>query len=136
MLKDSEQELTIGAVARQAELQPSALRYYESVGILSKPRRVNGRRRYNPGVLQRLRLIRIAQQAGFTIAEIRTLLESVEAGTAASAQWQVLAHQKLIEVNAVITQAQGMKRLLQQVLNCNCSKLDDCAATLAQIHNC
>jgi MerR family redox-sensitive transcriptional activator SoxR len=129
-------DLSIGVVARRTGMQPSALRYYESVGLLPKIQRVSGRRRYDSSVLQRLALIQAAQRAGFRIAEIQTLLKNVEAGTPASAQWHVLARQKLIEVDTLMTQAQVMKRLLEQVLNCNCSNLDECGATLTQIHNC
>lgn len=64
-------DLTIGEVARRAGLRPSALRYYESVGILSPPQRVSGQRRYDATALQRIALIQLAQRAGFTIAEIR-----------------------------------------------------------------
>lgn len=135
MQRDSTPALSIGTVARQAGLQPSALRYYESVGLLPKVRRVSGRRCYEPGVLQRLALIRAAQQAGFTIAQIRTLLENVQAGVPASVQWHSLARQKLIEVNALVAQAQVMKQLLEQVLQCHCSNLDECAAVLAQAQN-
>ncbi len=61
-------ELMIGEVARRAGVRPSALRYYERAGLLPTPRRINGRRRYDPGVLQRLDAIRFAQRAGFTLA--------------------------------------------------------------------
>lgn len=64
-------QLTIGETARRAGVRPSALRYYESVGLLDAPRRISGRRRYDSQVLNRLSVIRLAQDAGFTIAEIR-----------------------------------------------------------------
>ena len=53
-------ELTIGEVARQSGLNTSALRYYESVGLLPAPRRVNGRRRFDPGVVRLLGTVRFA----------------------------------------------------------------------------
>ena len=56
-------ELTIGEVARRAGLNASALRWYERVGLLPAPRRVAGRRRYEPSVLHRLAAIRLAQEA-------------------------------------------------------------------------
>ncbi len=111
-------ELTISAVARHAGLRPSAIRYYESAGLLPLPRRVSGRRRYGPEVLPRLTLIAAAQRMGFTIAEIRTLLHGFSPGTPASARWQVLAAQKLPEVEALMVHAQSMKALLEEALQC------------------
>ena len=122
--------LTISAVARQAGMRPSALRYYESVGLLPVPARVSGRRRYGPEVLPRLALIAAAQQMGFTVAEIGTLLHGFSPDTPASARWRVLAAQKLPAVEALITRAQGMKHLLEEALECGCLTLDACARTL------
>ena len=68
------EELAIGEVARRAGIQPSALRYYESIGLMPAPKRVSGRRRYEESTVQMLKVIQLAQQAGFTVAEIQTLL--------------------------------------------------------------
>ena len=59
--------LTIGEAASRAGVRPSALRYYERIGLLATTRRVNGRRRYEPDVLRVLAVIRLAKQAGFTV---------------------------------------------------------------------
>ncbi len=59
-----ESSLTIGEVACRAGVRASALRYYESVGLLEAPRRAAGRRAYSPDVLDMLRVIRLAQDAG------------------------------------------------------------------------
>jgi MerR family redox-sensitive transcriptional activator SoxR len=67
------EEFSIGEVAKRAGIRASAIRYYESAGVLPAPQRVNGHRRYDSEVLDRLAVIQIAQQAGFTVAEIRTL---------------------------------------------------------------
>jgi len=129
-VQDVAPELTISAVARQAGVRPSAIRYYESVGLLPVPARVSGHRRYGPEVLPRLALIAAAQQMGFTVVEITTLLHGFSPDTPASARWRVLATQKLPEVEALITRAQGMKRLLEEALACGCLTLDACARTV------
>lgn len=123
-------ERTISEVARQAGVRPSAIRYYESVGLLPPPARVNGRRRYDADAVQRLAIIAWAQRMGFTIAEIGTLLHGFGADTPAWARWQALATGKLPEIDALIAQAQGMKRLLEESLRCECLTLDDCARAL------
>lgn len=120
------EELTISEVARRAGIRPSAIRYYESVNVLPTPRRVSGQRRYDTDVLRRLAVIHIAQQVGFSVAEMRLLFESLEAETASSAQWQALARQKLAEVDALIQRASDMKRLLLERLDCDCPNLEEC----------
>ncbi|MEA2594392.1 MAG: hypothetical protein QOF01_861 [Thermomicrobiales bacterium] len=122
------EQLSIGEVARRTGLRTSALRYYEEVGILSPPRRVNGRRRYDESVLTQLVVIRMAQEAGFTIEEVRTLVSGFPEGTPASARWQALAHRKLAEVDALIARAQAMRRVLEESLACGCLSLESCGA--------
>src|SRR5690606_12602632 len=97
-------DLTIGEVARRAGVQTSAIRYYESVGLLSPPKRVNGRRRYDPTVLRRLALIQLARQAGFRIGELQVLFSGFSVDTPASARWQKLATAKVTEMDAIIEQ--------------------------------
>jgi len=123
--------INIGEVARSAGVRPSALRYYESVGLLPRPGRENGRRRYDREalreVLDRLAVVRVAQQAGFTISEIRMLLDEFGEDTPPSERWRVLARDKLPEVEALVERALGMKDLLERGLRCECLRLEDCA---------
>lgn len=125
-----EEGATIGEVARRAGVRPSALRYYERIGVLPAPGRENGRRRYDGRVLRevldRLAVVGVAQQAGFTIAEIRTLLDGFSEDIPPSERWRVLAREKLPEVEALIERARGMKRLLERSLECECLRIEDC----------
>ncbi|SRR6266487_3926037 len=122
------EEFSIGDVAKRAGIRASAIRYYESVEVLPAPQRVNGRRRYDSHVLERLAVIQIAQQAGFTVAEMRTLFNGFTPETPASARWEALAQQKLAEVDEMIRHAQAMKRVLEEeLLRCRCLTLDECA---------
>jgi len=70
---------------------------------------------------------RLAKQAGFTLAEIRTLLRGFSPRTSPSKRWHVLARKKLPEVEALIARAHTMKRLLEEGLHCGCLRLEDCA---------
>jgi MerR family transcriptional regulator, redox-sensitive transcriptional activator SoxR len=123
--------MSIGEVAQRAGVRPSALRYYESIGVLPTPERENGRRRYDGEVLRevldRLAVVRVAQQAGFTISEIRMLLDGFSEDTPPSERWRVLAREKLPEVEALVERALGMKNLLERGLRCECLRLEDCA---------
>jgi MerR family redox-sensitive transcriptional activator SoxR len=129
---DFMEEWPIGEIARQAGIRPSALRYYESIGLMPAPKRVNGRRRYDQSTMQMLRVVQLAQRAGFTVAEIQILLHGFAPDTPPAARWQPLARQKLRELDTVIAHAQQMQRVLETGLNCGCLRLEDCAIVLDQ----
>ena len=124
------EELAIGEVARRAGIRPSALRYYESIGLMPAPKRLSGRRRYDESTVQMLRVIQLAQHAGFTVAEIQTLLHGFAPDTPPAARWQPLAQQKIAELDALMARAQQMKYILEHGLNCGCLRLEDCAVEL------
>jgi MerR family redox-sensitive transcriptional activator SoxR len=119
----------IGEVARRAGLQPSAIRYYEQVGLLPVPERRNGRRRYEPAVLDRLALIRVGQAAGLTLAEIAELFAGVPDEGPVGERWQALARRKLVEVEELIARAERMRGILQVALNCACTTVEECGRT-------
>jgi MerR family redox-sensitive transcriptional activator SoxR len=125
-------ELTIGQVARQAGVATSTVRYYESIGLLPEPRRVSGRRRYDPDVLQQLALIQTAQRAGFTLDEARVLLYDILPSAAPKESWQGLVQRKLHEVNALMRHVEQMRTLLEDVMNCDSDELADCIYVTGQ----
>jgi len=84
-------DFSVGDVARQAGLQPSALRYYESIGLLPAPKRMNGRRRYDESIFQYLAVLQLAKKAGFTMSEIQTLFHGFTPDTPPAARWRTLA---------------------------------------------
>jgi MerR family redox-sensitive transcriptional activator SoxR len=118
--------LTIGEVAKRAGLNTSAIRYYERKGLLPKPERISGQRRYDESILQQLSVIRLAQQAGFTIAEIRALFNEFPLDALPSVRWQTLATGKIAEIDALIQRAIAMKAMLEQLTMCQCESLDVC----------
>jgi MerR family redox-sensitive transcriptional activator SoxR len=118
--------LGIGEVARQAGVRPSAIRYYESIGLLPPPARVSGRRRYTSAAVQMLAVIQLAQQAGFTMAEIGELFHGFSEQTPAGERWHQLAARKLHDVERMLQRAQAMKQLLESLLECGCVRLEDC----------
>lgn len=118
--------LGIGEVAAATGLRPSALRYYEDVGLISPAARIGGQRHYDPSVLRRLAVTALCQEAGFTVSDIRLLLGS---GRRAHARWQKLAERKLEEVKVHIERANATKRLLEQVLACGCGDPGGCELT-------
>jgi MerR family redox-sensitive transcriptional activator SoxR len=121
-----ESSLAIGEVARQVGLRPSALRYYEEAGLLPPPERVGGKRRYGREVVDLLLLVRFCQRVGFSLGEIRELLAS-PGGRRAKERWRELVDDKLAELDALIKQAQRMKRVLKESRECDCVTLESCS---------
>jgi len=121
-------QMTIGEVAAQVGVRTSAIRFYERKGLLPSPQRINGQRRYESGVVQQMRVIQLAQKAGFTIGEIRQLLHGFPVDTPPSTRWQTLANPKLEEIRALQAKLDEMKVLLERSLYCHCVTLNDCAS--------
>jgi MerR family transcriptional regulator, redox-sensitive transcriptional activator SoxR len=120
-------ELTIGEVARRTGVQTSALRFYETAGILRPARRVAGRRRYAEDAVRVVEVVRFAQSAGFTLAEIRMLFAGFGADTPLSSRWAALAEAKLRELDELVARAAQMRRAIEAGLACGCVRLEDCA---------
>ena len=123
--------MSIGEVARRSGFEPSAIRYYERIGLLPRPPRAGGRRRYDAGILEWLSLIALAREAGFTMAEIGELVAGFEPGTRPAARWNALATRKLAEIDALAVRIDRMRAVLRVALDCGCFRLEDCAALLA-----
>ncbi|MBZ0288459.1 MAG: MerR family transcriptional regulator [Anaerolineae bacterium] len=128
-------EISIEQLTRQTGLRPSKLRYYEEVGLLHPARRVGGRRQYDESVYQRLALIQTGQQAGFTLAELRVLLDNITDAGAGGADWHDLIARKLVEMDALLRDIQSMKRLLQDIMDCDDASLAECIVLTGQKHS-
>lgn len=125
-------ELTIGAVAKRAGLRPSAVRYYESVGLLPLPRRVSGQRRYTAEALRQLAFINLAQRAGLTIAEIKALRHDYPQDALPIERWQAIAPRKIRELDELIKRVNEMRETLEGTLRCTCVTLEDCGSMAEQ----
>ena len=121
------EHMTIGDVARETGLNTSAIRYYERYGLLPAPAREGGQRRYDREVLTRLAVVRMAQEAGFSLEEVRTLLNGYPDATPAGERWADLARRKIPEVDALIARLQAVRATLEESLRCGCPTLDACA---------
>jgi MerR family redox-sensitive transcriptional activator SoxR len=120
-------QLTISEVGRQAGLRPSAIRYYERIGILPPAQRISAQRRYDTTVLYRLAVIQRARQGGFTLDEIRQLFFGFGNAARASERWQRLSRRKLAELDGLMDGIKTMRRLLKKMMrNCHCETLDQC----------
>ena len=114
--------MSIGEVARRMGLRPSAIRYYERLGLIAKAPRVSGRRQYDDHVLERLAMVRFAKHVGFSVAEIKVLLGGVQ-GRPPTERWHKLAAEKVAQVDEFLAHAQGIRKLLSETLVHQCPKL-------------
>jgi len=118
--------LTIGAVAEMAGKSPSAIRYYEQIGLLPPPVRVSGQRRYGASTVRALAVIETAQRAGLALDEIKVLLSAAPGDRPAIARLRDVASRKLPEVVALIERSEVVRGWLECAVRCECPDLDQC----------
>ena len=84
--------LSIGALAKRTGIAVSAIRYYEAQGLISPWRNSGGQRRFARADLRRLSFVMIAQQFGYTLPQIRSLLDSLPKGrTPTKSDWSKIS---------------------------------------------
>lgn len=125
--------LSIGEVARRTGVRTSALRYYEDAGVLPPPARISGRRYYDTAAIRRIEVLRFAQQAGFTLQEIKALFHGFSADIPLSGRWRTMARAKLAELDLFATRIRRMRRALELGLKCGCVRLEDCSLSPADV---
>ncbi len=120
-------QLTISEVARQIRLRPSAIRYYERIGLLPRAERLSGQRRYDASVLYRLAIIQRARQLGFSLSEIRQLFFGFRDVTRPPVRWRKLSQRKLVELDQLMDAIKAVRALLKELMTkCHCDTLDQC----------
>jgi Cu(I)-responsive transcriptional regulator len=106
-----------GIVAERSGVPAKTIRYYESIGLIRQPAKPpRGWRRYGPDAAQRLRFVKRAQQLGFSLEEIKTLLRlrtSDRPRTCASVARR--AREKVDEIDAKIHDLQSMRAVLVEL---------------------
>jgi MerR family redox-sensitive transcriptional activator SoxR len=120
-------QLAISEVARRVGLRASAIRYYEQMKVLPAAPRVGGQRKYDSRAVYHLAVLRRAQEAGFTLDEIRQLFSGFRESTPLSMRWRKMAERKLLELDAQISRIQSMKELLSRLQSrCECDTVQQC----------
>jgi MerR family redox-sensitive transcriptional activator SoxR len=121
-------QLTIGEVAERSGIAASALRYYETRGLIAADRAGSGHRRYSRAVLRRLAFIVFAQRVGLTLQEIeRTLATLPEDRVPTRADWAELSAGWQARVDREIAQLEKLKTAMDSCIGCGCLSLDRCA---------
>ena len=109
----------IGRVATSSSVSAYTIRYYEKLGLLSKPIRSNGGfRMYSEETIEKLRFIKKAQEFGFTLAEIRKIMQESEKGLKNCCHYVgKLFRKKLEELELKIKELQQMRNSLSSLLS-------------------
>lgn len=120
--------LSIGALAGRTGLAVSAIRYYESQGLIAPWRNAGGQRRFQKADIRRLSFVMIAQQFGFTLPEIRTLMMQLpERRTPTPADWAMIGRRFRDRLDARIETLQKLRDNLDGCIGCGCLSLPKCA---------
>jgi len=124
MTDKQQKPLTIGRVAKQADVGIDTIRFYERRGLLPEPQRTeSGYRLYPPATVTRLHFIRRAKALGFSLDEIVTLLALQDTGGPKS-EVKAITHRKLEQIEAKITDLARMRDVLRD-LDRDCSGAGD-----------
>jgi MerR family copper efflux transcriptional regulator len=109
--------LTIGQLAKRVGLRTSALRYYEEQGLLTPADRTEaGYRLYGPEAEQTLRFIRRAQRLGFALADIRLLLQGLQAHSLSDEAIVDVAERRFVSLERQLTELLVLRHEMQSFL--------------------
>jgi DNA-binding transcriptional MerR regulator len=109
--------LKVGDVSKQTGLGIETLRFYEKAGILDRPARTDsGYRLYDPGVLERIAFIKQAQVLGFTLEEIRQLIDHKKAGENPCREVREIVRHRLDELDEKLRQMRKYRNELSKAL--------------------
>jgi MerR family redox-sensitive transcriptional activator SoxR len=124
---DKDDALTIGEVAARSGLQTSAIRYYESIGLIASVRSDANHRRYSRHVLRRLAFIRAAQRVGLTLDDITASLASLPADrTPNKGDWAKLSRGWRHGLDERIAALEALRDDLTGCIGCGCLSLATC----------
>lgn len=122
------EDLTIGEVAERTGVAASAVRFYEREGLLRAERTGGGQRRFPREVLRRVAFVRVAQQVGLSLGEIRTALGTLpDDRTPTKADWTRLSRGWRADLDARIEALTRLRDELDSCIGCGCLSLQSCA---------
>lgn len=120
--------LAMGEVVRRSGFAASALRYYESEGLLHAQRSPGGRRVFERSVLRRLAFIRAAANVGLTLQEIRAELDRLPEGrTPTKADWARISRHWRGRLDEQIAALERLRDGLDGCIGCGCLSLQRCS---------
>lgn len=127
-MKKATDGLSIGAVAARTGLSISAIRFYEEKGLVSSDRNRGGQRRFVRADIRRLSFVQIAQQLGFSIAQIREVLSGLPEGrTPTKDDWSRISVAFREDIERRISRLERLRDRIDDCIGCGCLSLENCA---------
>ena len=120
--------LTIGQLAERSGVATSAIRFYESRGLIASERTTGNQRRYAQSTLRRVAFIRTAQRIGLTLVEIGEALATLpDRRTPTKADWHRLSKDWRPRLDDQIRRIELLRDRLDSCIGCGCLSLKTCA---------
>jgi MerR family redox-sensitive transcriptional activator SoxR len=120
-------QITITELAERSGVAPSALRYYESLGLISASRTAGNQRRYRRSVLRRVAVIKVAQSMGIPLAAVRRAFAALpDRRDPTPADWQRLSTRWHDELERRIETLERLRDQLSGCIGCGCLSLERC----------
>jgi MerR family transcriptional regulator, redox-sensitive transcriptional activator SoxR len=124
----AEELLTIGEIAQRSGLAPSAIRYYERIGLVRAERTLGNQRRYRRDVLRRIAFVRIAQRVGLSLDEVLDSLADLPIDRApTSHDWERMTRGWRDRIDERIGILEALRGGLTACIGCGCLSLRTCA---------
>lgn len=122
------ERLSIGELAARSGVATSALRFYESRGLIESERTDGNQRRYPRATLRRVALIRAGQEVGLTLAELSEALQHLPHDrTPTKSDWERLSRAWRKRLDSQIAELVGLRDELSDCIGCGCLSLKSCA---------
>jgi MerR family transcriptional regulator, redox-sensitive transcriptional activator SoxR len=119
--------LSIGEVAARSGVATSALRFYETQGLIASQRTTGNQRRYERAVLRRIALIRAGRAAGIPLERIRAALDTLPPGrTPTRRDWERLSRVWRSDLDEQIALLHAVRDRLTTCIGCGCLSIDAC----------
>lgn len=119
--------LTIGQLSERSGVAPSALRFYETKGLIASIRTNGNQRRYQSAMLRRIALIQVAQSIGFTLEEITEELSTLPMNqTATKRDWERVAKKWQGQLDSKMAQIRSLQENLTGCIGCGCLSMQKC----------
>lgn len=120
--------LAIGAISDRTGVAVSALRFYQEQGLIFSTRADSGHRRFERSTIRRVSFIRICQQLGYSLDQIKTQLDALPGNrTPSESDWQQLAQNFQQDIDERMAGLAQLKQKLDGCIGCGCLSLERCA---------
>lgn len=119
--------LTIGQLSERSGVAPSAIRFYESEGLIHSTRTAGNQRRYQQSTLRRVAFIRAAQRVGLSLTEVGEALRTLpDNRTPTKSDWHRISREWRPRLDEQIRRIELLRARLDSCIGCGCLSMKSC----------